>query len=363
MNARTMRYGVCLLLLCLCSVPALATDLAEVMLENVPEWVELKGFKSPRVPLNIRLLAEKEEISLRASLEVQNHFYDLVTGWKNKDSLEESFQKALSRVKSSDNPYESVWNQEAIDKARFIIVFDLDDTLINQYYNVWKKGEDYWDIKLRDEDPEKTKKQAYTNNYIKLAPGWNAAVARVRELGGSVIFFTAKKDWLSFKIFDKWMFDKEKPLAEIIDGFMTKHHLVLVPGEGWERGRAYPMKDMELIDPTLKRIVLVDDNPSKTYQPRNVRVIQKYKPDFHLGEDSPAEIKAMYEQLLPTLLQEIEETLAYLDKHPEKSFIEAYAPYTHIGRTTLDALLHTGASRERALELIRTTDKLVPDNF
>ncbi len=343
--------------------PVSAVELSEVVLKTVPEWVNLKGFVEPRVPLDVRLLAKKEGMSLREAVEVQNHFYDLVMSKGNKATLEENFQGALSRILSGNNVYENVWQQAEIDRARFIVVFDLDDTLINQYYSVWKKGEGNWDIQLKEVDLEKEKKRKFTNNFIKLTPGWKETITRIKKLGGAVIFFTAKNDWMSQKIFAKWKYDESTHLSEKIDGFMTKHHLILVPGEDWERGHAYPMKDLELIDPTMKRIILVDDNPLKTYQPHNVRVLQKYKPDLHLSDESSAELKAMYENLLSELVVEIEDSLAYMDSHPEASFVDAYEPYCHIGRTALNSLMAAGATRERALELIRSSKDLVLENF
>ncbi|MDP7423191.1 MAG: hypothetical protein QGH40_15030, partial [bacterium] len=216
-------------LICLCMVffvaPVSAVELSEVVLKTVPEWVNLKGFVEPRVPLDVRLLAKKEGMSLREAVEVQNHFYDLVMSKGNKATLEENFQGALSRILSGNNVYENVWQQAEIDRARFIVVFDLDDTLINQYYSVWKKGEGNWDIQLKEVDLEKEKKRKFTNNFIKLTPGWKETITRIKKLGGAVIFFTAKNDWMSQKIFAKWKYDESTHLSEKIDGFMTKHHL------------------------------------------------------------------------------------------------------------------------------------------
>ena len=344
-------------------VPVSAVELSEVILKTVPEWINLKGFVTPRVPIEVRLLAKKEELSLRAAVEVQNHFYDLVMSPGNKATLEENFQKALSRVSSGENVYENVWNQAEIDRARFIVVFDLDDTLINQYYSIWRNGPENWDIQIEEVDLEQEKKRKFSNNFIKLTPGWKETIFRIKKMGGAVVFFTAKNDFMSQKIIKKWMYDESMHVSKKIDGFMTKHHLILVPGEDWERGRAYPMKDLELIDPTLKRIILVDDNPFKTYQPHNVRVFQKYKPDLHLSDESPAELKAMYENLLPELMAEIEDTLVYMEAHPGVSFVDAYEPYSHIGRTALNSLLAAGTTREKALEVIRNSKELVLESF
>jgi len=361
-----MKYLFILLLatfILVCGNLAAAVELSEVTLGSLPKWVNLKGFEDPRFPIDVRLLSEKAGLTLREALEVQNHYYDLATGWKNKATPVENFQKALARVKGTGGKYESVWKQERIEKAKFIVVFALDDTLLNQYYSLWEKGEEYWDIALRDPKAPPKKKKSRAADFVKLTPHWKEIITRVRELDGAVVLFTAKVDWLSFKIFEKWMWDETTHISEIIDGFMTKHHLSLVPGHDWERGKAYPMKDLALIEPTLEKIILIDDNPLKTCQPSNVRVLQKYNPDIHLGDETPVEVKKMYDNLLKEVMVEIEESVAFMDAHPGITFRQSYKPYSHKGRVALTSLLAAGIARQRALELIRITPDMVKNEF
>ena len=133
-----LRIGI----LCIATT-VLGTQLNDVALKGIPEWAGQRRFAGERLPLDIRRLAKMEGLSLRDALEVQNHYLDMVDDTANGNSPEEKFQSALARVKSGKNIYESVWNGEKIDRAAFIVVFDLDDTLLSQYYTTGNQGEKY----------------------------------------------------------------------------------------------------------------------------------------------------------------------------------------------------------------------------
>lgn len=329
-----------------------ATELGDIVLEPLPGWVNLQHFRYHQ-PLDIRLLAEKENLTLREAVEVQNHYYDLLDDRQNGAAAEEKFRKALDRVKHGEAKYENIWRTENIAKARFIVVFDLDDTLFDQYYEIGHKGPEYWDLKL----------DSARYNLIKFTPYWQKAIARVKELGGAVVFFTAKEDRASQMILGKWMFDDDEHISAAVDGFLTKNHLTLVPGQQNRPGRAFPMKDLMIVDPSLQRAILVDDSPSKTYQPLNVRFLHKYNPDIHLKDDTCPELKALYENLLKEVIAEIEDTLSYMDSHQGVTFVEAYRPYCLMGRVTLNSLVEMGIPKAKALRLIRETPELIEDRF
>ncbi len=341
-----------------------ATRLWDVALMHPPKWVNLFSYKNHRYAIEIRKLAEMEKMSLRDALEVQNHYYDFVMDRANRTSPEVCFQKALARVKNSKDKYEHVWKQENVDKAKFIIVFDLDDTLFNQYYSIGAKGPAYRDIVLGEKNFRIDKDNPdWHDNYLKFTPGWKEVFKRIRKLGGSVVLFTAKNDYMANKIYKKWMYDEKTHISEHIDGFLTKNHLTLVPGIKWNRGKAYPMKDMELIDPTLTKIIIVDDSPSKTYQSLHVRFLQEYNPDIHLADNTPVEIKKMYENLLKEVGDEIVESVRYMNGNEGVTFNDAYKPYSLQGRVTLDSLIATGISRSDALKLIRGNKDIIQNRF
>jgi hypothetical protein len=110
--------------------------------------------------------------------------------------------------------------------------------------------------------------------------------------------FTAKRDSRAHRIINLWMYDEKTPVSQVIDGLLTKNHLSFVPvgisktTKGARReGQTRDMKDLELIDPTLQRIILVDDSPKHSYQPQNVRAVQRFLPDSYFAKETDPEIK------------------------------------------------------------------------
>jgi hypothetical protein len=122
------------------------------------------------------------------------------------------------------------------------------------------------------------------------------------------------------------------------------------------------MKDLALIDATLTRAIIVDDSPSKTWQPLNVRFFHEFNPDVYYDEKTPAEIKKMIDNMLPEVVREVEESLTYMEAN-KVSFVEAYRPYSMMGRVAVDALMGSGTTFEKAVELVRTNKELVSDGF
>ena len=47
----------------------------------------------------------------------------------------------------------------------------------------------------------------------------------------------------------------------------------------------------------------------------------------------------------------------------DASFVEAYKPYSLMGRVTLNSLIESGVPKKKALELIRSNEKLVENRF
>jgi len=354
-----LRIGI----LCLAST-VFGTQLDDVALKGIPEWAGQRRFAGERFPLDIRLLAKKENLSLRDALEVQNHYLDMVDDAANGKSPEEKFQSALARVKSGKNIYESVWNGEKIARADFIVVFDLDDTLLSQYYTCGTKGEKYYDVKLQDTclNPAYELGSRKCGNCVKFAPGWKECIEAIKKQGGAVIFFTAKRDPRAHRVLDHWMWDSQTPVSEVIDGFLTKNHLTLVPKDGKTSGQLRAMKDLQLIDPTLRRIVLVDDSPGHTYQPLNIRPVQRFLPDSYLDDATPPQLVRMYENTLKEVAEEIAESAGYARSN-RVSFAEAFKPYALVGRYALFDLMDTGLSKTEAALLLRRFPDVIENKF
>lgn len=350
-------------ILCL-SANAFGTGLEDVALKGIPEWAGQRRFAGERYPFDIRLLAKKENLSLRDAVEVQNHYLDMVDDTANGKGLEEKFQSALSRVKSGENVYENVWKGEKIAAAAFIVVFDLDDTLFSQYYTTGNKGEEYRDIKLQDTclNPAYELGSRSCGNCIKFAPGWKECIQEIKAHGGAVIFFTAKRDSRAQQVFSNWYWDPRTPISAVLDGFLTKNHLTLVPKAGKKPGQLHAMKDLQLIDPSLQRIIIVDDSPSHTYQPLNVRPVQRFLPDSYLDAATPPEMKRMYENTLKEVVAEIIESAGFA-KETGGTFVEAYKPYSLVGRYALFNLMDTGLSKTEAALLLRKFPDVIKNKF
>lgn len=360
---KNIKIGFLAGVLCL-STTVLGTELNDITLKGIPEWAGQRRFSGDRLPFDIRLLAKKENLSLRDALEVQNHYLDMVDDAANKKGLEEKFQLALSRVKSGENIYENVWNGEKIDRAAFIVVFDLDDTLLSQYYTCGNKGEKYRDIKLQDTclNPANKLGSRSCGNCIKFAPGWKECIEEIKAHGGAVVFFTAKMDSRSQQILSNWHWDSQTPISAVIDGFLTKNHLTLVPKAGKKPGQLHAMKDLQLIDPSLQRIIIVDDSPGHTYQPVNVRPVQRFLPDSYLASGSSPEIIKMYESTLKEVAAEVVEAAGFAEKN-KVAFVEAYRPYSLIGRYALVNLVDTGLSKTEAALLLRKFPEVIENRF
>ena len=354
-----LRIGI----LCIATT-VLGTQLNDVALKGIPEWAGQRRFAGERLPLDIRRLAKMEGLSLRDALEVQNHYLDMVDDTANGKNPEEKFQSALARVKSGKNIYESVWNGEKIDRAAFIVVFDLDDTLLSQYYTTGNKGEKYRDIKLQDTclNPAYELGSRSCGNCVKFAPGWKKCIEEIQAHGAAVVFFTAKRDSRAHRILDHWLWDSNTPVLSVIDGFLTKNHLTLVPKAGKKPGQLHAMKDLQLIDPSLRRIIIVDDSPGHTYQPVNVRPVQRFLPDSYLADGTPPEIIKMYENTLKEVAAEVVESIGFAEKN-KVAFAEAYRPYSLVGRYALFNLMDTGLSKTEAALLLRKFPEVVENRF
>ena len=346
------------------STTVLGTELNDITLKGIPEWAGQRRFSGERYPFDIRLLAKKESLSLREAVEVQNHYLDMVDDTANSKALEEKFQLALSRVKSGENVYENVWNGEKIDRAAFIVVFDLDDTLFSQYYTCGNQGEKYRDIKLQDTclNPAYKLGSRSCGNCIKFAPGWKECIQEIKAHGGAVIFFTAKRDSRAQQIFSRWFLDPQTPISAVVDGFLTKNHLTLVPAAGKNPGQLHVMKDLQLIDPSLRRIIIVDDSPGHTYQPVNVRPVQRFLPDSYLADGTPPELIKMYENTLKEVAVEVVESIGFAEKN-KVTFADAYRPYSLIGRYALFNLMDSGLSKTEAALLLRRFPEVIKNKF
>lgn len=281
---------------------------------------------------NISALMQTHGLTRLQAVEVQNQYRDLSRA--NPDEAPEArFNAALAQVKGG--MIESGIDEAALAKARFIIVFDLDDTLWDQYFD----GRCH-DVTFPRADGGKTV-------HMKLVPGWAAAIERINALGGKVVLFSANRDDPTRENLQHWML-KGTPLLShpLIAGVMTNSYLILQSkheGRGAKnprKGRPIidPAKDMRIVDESLSKVIIVDDNPTRLFQLRNARLFKKFHGDHYCSKDDPMMNQA-WDAALPTVIAEIEDTVAWMDATPGRTFVEGYLPYSLIGQVAVDALV------------------------
>ena len=160
---------------------------------------------------------------------------------------------------------------------------------------------------------------------------------RVKALGGSVVLFTAKVDFMADPLFDRWTIEsdgEEVLVRDFVDGLFTNNHLVLQPrGKGQPRALT-ATKDLRIIEEALTKTVIIDDNPARIMQFDNLRYLPKWYP-VEQGRGGPGVPENIYAAPRPDRLlnciDEIEESLQYAEAH-NVTLAEAFLPYSYSGR-------------------------------
>jgi hypothetical protein len=338
-------------------------DLDALTIPALPDWVDRYADSNTGDMrfFNISKLSERFRLERHAAVELQNLYRDL-SRTPDASTLPKHalFNRALARIQGGE--YESKLALDRLSAAPFIVVFDLDETLFDQFYKI---GDTCNDIAVTLPDA--------TKRYVKLVPGWDDAIKRIRALGGEVVLFSANKDDLTYENLNLWLLDKTPlPNHPDIAGVLTNSHLILqekYEGPGAQkpsRGEPVrePSKDLRIVDPSLSKVILIDDNPTRTFQPRNLRVFKKFDADAFCDPTTPEPVRTAFTKAMPTVAAEIEESVAYMKANPDTSFATAYLPYSSIGQVTLDNFVSTlGWTPTQAIDFIRKNPKTVDPNF
>ena len=301
-----------------------------------PDWADKYAGSNPDERfLDIAALMQAHGLPRGQAVEVQNHFRDLTRAQPQGDR---------------DAQY-----AEALARARFIVVFDLDETLLDQRFDDPALARGCHEIEVPSEGgPPRP---------VKLTPGWAEAIGRVHELGGAVVLFSANLDDRCYAIARRWVLDGV-PILEhpAIAGFLTNSHLVLQPKQAGSPV-VEPSKDLRIVDPELRRAIIVDDNPTRLFQFANVRLVKKFQADPYCAATA-AELRAAHEASLRVVVDEVEDAVRYMDAHPGTSFAQAYLPYTVLGQVTV-RWLRAGAARSEAEAIahLRAHPELADDHF
>ncbi|MFY0563074.1 NIF family HAD-type phosphatase [Archangium lansingense] len=335
---------------------AARAELDAVTIPMLPDWVDKYAGpnEEERRFFNISRLMERYQLTRAKAVELQNHYRDLIRA-RPAPRPEDAFQTALERVRRGE--LESRLNPEKLSKARFIVVFDLDETLFSQYYPA-KVGEACHDLAVPQKDGVR---------YVKLVPGWQQAFARIQELGGAVVLFSANVDTLTLENLSYWKLDGV-PLTEhpAISGILTNSHLILQEkSEGRKPNPVRePSKDLRIFedDEKLPRVIIVDDNPTRLFQLRNARIFKKFEAEAFCTTSDPA-LRRAFEQAMPTVVQEIEDSVRYMDARGV-GFATAYLPYTSLGQVTVQFLIDSGGfDRAKAIEYVRGNPQVVDARY
>lgn len=335
---------------------ALPPELVDLVLEPLPLWTN--AYASTRdeqgVFLRIAAVMQRWGLSRLDAVEVQNHLRDQRRADPTGD-LKAQLDEAVARVRRGER--ESGLDPAEVAAARFVVVFDADETLWDQSYKVeLQKG--CHDLAVRN---------GMELRYLKTAPGWQEAFETIRAAGGKVAIFSANVDDRTLAAFQGWMWEGV-PLPEHPDvlGVLTNSYLTL---QDKAEGRpsepvVEPSKDLRIFDESLGKVVLVDDNPTRTFQPANLRVVAKLDADLLCGEGQDAVAQRARAGALATVTASIREAVAWLDAHPEGTFRQAFLPYTWAGSVAVDAVAEaTDHDWPKAMDWVRAHPESVPERF
>ncbi|MEM1029445.1 MAG: NIF family HAD-type phosphatase [Myxococcota bacterium] len=335
------------------SPPASSADpLQRLTLESPPDWMD--KYAAHRPPGDLRFfrigrVMREFDLSRAAAVELQNHYRDLTRNDPDGDRAAH-FETARDRARTGI--FESPRRLDRLARAPFIVVIDLDETLYDQYYAA---SDDCVDVEVTPPDG--------TRRRLKLTPGWRRAIDRIVGLGGAVAIFSANLDETNYENLDHILVDGT-PLHrhETISGFLTNSHLILqATDEGDPVVR--PSKDLRLFDPTLKRVILVDDNPLRVVQRRNLRVFKKFDAAAYCRARPDDPRRRAYEAAFGDVVDEIEEAAAYTAAHEDVDFVTAFAPYTQLGRIAVDTLVGAGLRRSEAIDYLRREPSAIDESF
>lgn len=304
---------------------------------------------------NIGKLMASYGLERHEAVELQNHYRDQSRAAPDGDRVAQ-FNEALARVRRGD--YESGIDPADLAQAEFIVVFDLDETMYDQYHASADCADVTYDL------PDGKKK------YIELTPGWDDAIRKIHGLGGRVVLFSANQDAVNYANFAHWKLDgvplNDSPLVAAV---MTNSYLIRqerTEGAGAKSPlKGQPVieasKDLRIFDPSLERVIIVDDNPTRLFQLRNTRVFKKFHANEYCGDD--AALKKAFEGAMPEVIAEIEDSVQYMRDH-KRPFAIAYRPFTALGRHAVDALIGAnGWTRAQAIDHVRTHPDIVERKY
>lgn len=345
--------------------------LGDYILEPMPSWYT-EGFTRGRLDISKMMQAGFTRLE---AVEVQNQMKDLLEAMPEYMALEKAglgdelfahhdtlvlhaLATAIKRVKQ-DKYFESGFKPQPLQPSDFYAVFDMDETLLTQWYVSGTKGPNYRDLDKLPKDS--ILRPNWTGpDYLSMTPGWEKTFLGLAATPGckGVIVFSAKEDKAAHAIIDRLRI-QGKPLRSFLKGVFTRNYLVR------DNNKAEKLsKDLRIIDESLEHVVLVDDNPARVFpsQVDNLREFPKYSPDAYYAARDKKDTASMHliEQLMPTVLSEFKEAETYSAQH-KIPFIKAFYPYSMGGQAELLMLMKQGYTMAKAIEFLRTGGRTLFD--
>ncbi len=330
-------------------------SLAAVSIPVLPAWTDrYAAYNQGDVRFfNISKLMAAHDLTRLQAVALQNHYRDL-TRADPEGVRATQFDEALARVRRGE--YESGLDPERLAAAPFIVVFDLDDTLYDQY---------------RSTEACHTFRTTHAGNkqrLVQLVPGWKDAFDRVRAAGGLVVLFSANLDDTTYTNLRAWRYEGKNLMeSPHIAGALTNSHLVMQETtEGAGAAKASkghpvhePSKDLRIFDESLQRVVIVDDNPLRLFQFRNTRLFKK----FHACGSDLDGMKSAYGGALRAVIDELVDSAEHA-KRAGVPFATAFLPHSVLGQVTVRFLMETnGWDEARAVAFVRAHPDVVDARY
>lgn len=331
--------------------------IADLVVPPLPDWTDryADGNQGDVRFFNVSETMARYQLTRLQAVELQNQYRDLTRAEPGGDRAAQ-LAAALAQVKAGR--LESGLDPAKLAAAKLIVVFDLDETLYDQY----GAGESCHDLAFDRADGQK--------KHIQRVPGWSEAFRRIRDLGGLVVIFSANLDEPTHENLRHWQWVGTPLLGHPeIAGVLTNSHLVLQEkreGPGRENPRkgqpvVEPSKDLRLLDETLSRVIIVDDNPTRLFQLGNTRVFKKFHAPGWCGGD--ARLKSAWQVAMTRVVDEIEESVAYMDQHGV-DFVTAWRPYSVMGQVAAGMLAEThGWSEAEVVAFLRSHPEVIDSRF
>ena len=343
------------------------------LLEPMPVWYK-EGFS--RGHLNIAAMMQ-DGFSRLEAVEVQNQLKDTLEQdpiwqeaekqgktpdlWRQQDPrVIQALRAAIQRVRQ-EHYLESGFQPGRLQPHEFYVAFDMDETLLVQWYESGEKGPAYYDLKTARLDTI-LRPPLQSPDYVSMTPGWQKAFIEISHIPGcqGIILFTAKEDQASHDLINRLQLNNQ-PLRSFLKGVFTRNHLVR------DSKSVKLSKDLRVIDETLEHVVLIDDNPTRIFpeQQKNLREFPKYNADLYLaskhsGKDEVA--RNFFEGLLPLVTRELKEAAEY-SRLKKISFSSAFYPYSMEASAEMLSLIAQEYSPAKARELLRSRPRMFEPVF